>query len=52
MKQVNNMMNVDLTKVIDSLSTRVAELTRDNAVKDAVIFTQQQEIEELKNSKN
>lgn len=46
------MMNVDLTKVIDSLSTRVAELTRDNAVKDAVIFTQQQEIEELKNSKN
>lgn len=46
------MMNVDLTKVIDSLSTRVAELTRDNAVKDVVIFTQQQEIEELKNSKN
>ncbi|HFK1434981.1 TPA: hypothetical protein ACGXNJ_005135 [Bacillus cereus] len=49
----NNMnMNVDVTRVIDNLSNKVAELTRDNAVKDAVIFAQQQEIEELKNSKN
>ncbi|HHB2481320.1 TPA: hypothetical protein ACORDH_002771 [Bacillus cereus] len=48
MKQVNN-MNVDVTRVIDNLSNKVAELTRDNAVKDAVIFAQQQEIEQLKN---
>ncbi|MGE6347847.1 hypothetical protein ACQKIY_25765 [Bacillus mycoides] len=52
MAQVNNMnMNVDVTRVIDNLSNKVAELTRDNAVKDAVIFSQQQEIEQLKGNK-
>jgi len=42
-------MNVDLAVVVENLSVKIAELTRDNAVKDAVIFTQQQEIEQLKN---
>jgi hypothetical protein len=42
---------VDAKLVIDSLVSRVAVLTHENAVKDARIRQLQQEIEELKKKK-